>query len=79
MPLYEKFTKEILSRKRKIAQEGIVNLTATYSAVIQNSLPEKRQDPGNFTIPCEIGHADRRKALCVRPEKIPIFEKMAKR
>ena len=35
MPLYEKFLKEILSKKRKIAEEGIVNLTATCSAIIQ--------------------------------------------
>ena len=32
MPLYAKFLKEILSKKRKIAEEGIVNLTATCSA-----------------------------------------------
>ena len=35
MPLYAKFMKEILSKKRKIAEEGIVNLTATCSAIIQ--------------------------------------------
>ena len=35
MPLYAKFLKEILSKKRKLAEEGIVNLTATYSAIIQ--------------------------------------------
>ena len=34
MPLYAKFMKEILSRKRKIAEEGIVSLTKTCSAVI---------------------------------------------
>ena len=34
MPNYAKFLKEILNKKRKIAEEGIVNLTATYSAVI---------------------------------------------
>ena len=34
MPTYAKFLKEILSKKRKIAEEGIVNLTATCSAVI---------------------------------------------
>ena len=34
MPLYAKFLKEILSKKRKIAEEGIVNLTATCSAII---------------------------------------------
>ena len=35
MLIYAKFLKEILSKKRKIAEEGIVNLTATCSAVIQ--------------------------------------------
>ena len=35
MPTYAKFLKEILSKKRKIAEEGIVNLTTTCSAVIQ--------------------------------------------
>ena len=39
MPNYAKFLKEILSKKKKIADEGIVNLTATCSAVIQRSLP----------------------------------------
>ena len=35
MPLYAKFMKEVLSKKRKIVEEGIVNLTATCSAIIQ--------------------------------------------
>ena len=35
MPIYAKFLKEILSKKRTIDEEGIVNLTATCSAVIQ--------------------------------------------
>ena len=35
MPHYAKFLKEILSKKKKIAEEGIVNLTATCSAIIQ--------------------------------------------
>ena len=34
MPLYAKFMKKILSRKRKIAEEGIVSLTATCNLVI---------------------------------------------
>ena len=41
-----------------------MNLTATCSAVIQKTLPEKRQDPGSFTIPWKIGDADMGKALC---------------
>ena len=64
MPLFEKFIKEILSRKTKIAEEGIVNLTTTCNVVIQNYLPETMRDPGSFTIPCKIGHDDMGKILC---------------
>ena len=64
MPNHAKFLKEILSKKRKIVEEGIVNLTATCSAVIQQKLPEKMKDPGSFTIPCSIGKYDFKKALC---------------
>ena len=41
MPHYEKFMKDLLSKKRKFAEEGIVSLNATHSAVIQKSIPEK--------------------------------------
>ena len=56
--------KYILSRKRKIVEEGKVSLTVTCSAVIQRSLPEKMQDPDSFTIPCTIGNSEMGKALC---------------
>ena len=55
MPNYAKFLKEILNKKKKIAEEGIVNMTATCSAIIQQKLPTKMKDPGSFTIPCSIG------------------------
>ena len=64
MPLYAKFLKEILSKKKKIAEEGIVNLTATCNAIIQQKLPAKMKDPGNFTIPFSIGKYEFKKALC---------------
>ena len=64
MPNYAKFLKEILNKKRKIAEEGIVNLTATCSAVIQQKLLTKKKDPGSFTIPCSIGKYEFKKALC---------------
>ena len=64
MPHYAKFMKDILSRKKRIAKEGVVSLTATCSAVIQKSLPEKMQDRGSFTIPCKIGNSDKGKTLC---------------
>ena len=63
MPNYAKFLKDILNKKKKIVEEGIVNLTATCNAVIQRSLPAKMKDPGNFTIPCSIGKYEFKKAL----------------
>ena len=63
MPQYAKFMKDILSKKKKITEEGIVSLTVTCSAVIQETLSEKRQDPGSFTIPCKIGESDMGKSI----------------
>ena len=64
MPIYATFLKEILSKKRKTAKEGIVNLTATCSAVIQQKHPANMKDPGSFTIPCSIGKYEFKKDLC---------------
>ena len=64
MPLYAKFLKEILSKKKRFAEEGVVNLTATCSAVIKKNLPEKMKDPGSFTIPCTIRGFEIKKAIC---------------
>ena len=64
MPNYVKFLKDTLSKKKKIAKERIVSLTATCIAVIQKSLPAKMKDPSNFTIPCSIGKYEFKEALC---------------
>ena len=64
MPNYGKFLKDILRKKKKIAEEGVVSLTATCSAVMQESLPAKMKDHGSFTIPCTIGKYKFKKALC---------------
>ena len=64
MPHYEKFMKDLLNKKRKFIEEGIVSLNATCSAVIQKSIPEKGQDPNSFTIPCMIRNVDMGKAMC---------------
>ena len=61
---YAKFMKDIMSRKIKIDEKGVVSLETTCSVVIQRSLPEKMQDPGSFTIPCKIGNSEMGKALC---------------
>ena len=64
MPNYAKFLKDILRKKKKIVEEGIVSLTATCSSVIQKSVPTKMKDPDSFTIPCSIGKYEFKEALC---------------
>ena len=64
MPNYAKFMKDILSKKKKIAEEGTMSFTATCSEVIQKSLPAKMKDLGRFTIPCSIGKYEFKEALC---------------
>ena len=64
MPSYVKFMKEILSKKRRLSEFEIVNLTEECSAILQRKLPQKLKDPGSFTIPCTIGNSIFEKALC---------------
>ncbi|KAL2526836.1 Uncharacterized protein Adt_11890 [Abeliophyllum distichum] len=46
MPLYLKFMKEMLSKKRKLDENEIVALTVECSAILLNKLPPKLKDPG---------------------------------
>ncbi|CAL0316919.1 unnamed protein product [Lupinus luteus] len=62
MPLYAKFMKDLLTKKRKLSVE-IVTLKAGCSAITQKSLPEKTKDPGSFTIPVTIGELSVGKTL----------------
>ncbi|CAL1355150.1 unnamed protein product [Linum trigynum] len=64
MHTYAKFLRELLTKKRKWADLEKVTVTSECSAVIQNKLPEKRDDPGSFTIPCVIGGREFDKSLC---------------
>ena len=64
MPNYAKFLKDILSKKKKIVDEGVVSRNTTCSVVILKSLPAKMKDPDSFTIPCTVGKYEFKKALC---------------
>jgi hypothetical protein len=55
IPMYAKFFKEMLSKKRNIEEPEIIALSKECSAIIQNSLPTKLDDPGSFCVPCKIG------------------------
>ncbi|XP_048228978.1 uncharacterized protein LOC125369805 [Ricinus communis] len=56
MPKYAKFLKDILSNKSKLEEVAFVKLNEEYSIEFQSDLPEKRHDPGSFTIPCTLGN-----------------------
>ncbi|KAK1694166.1 hypothetical protein QYE76_010863 [Lolium multiflorum] len=55
VPMYAKFFKELLTKKRSIEEPEIVTLSKECSAIIQNALPTKLDDPGSFCVPCIIG------------------------
>ena len=67
MPAYAKFLKEILAKKRvmpdSVDECYTVALSKESSALINNTLPEKLNDPGRFAITIGLGNY-RFKALC---------------
>ena len=54
IPLYAKFFKDLITKKRSLEDPEIVALTEECSAVIQNNLPKKLGDLGSFSIPCVV-------------------------
>ena len=54
---------DILSRKSRLSDFEIVNLTEEYCAILQRKLPQKLKDPVSFTIPCKIGNSIFERAL----------------
>ncbi|XP_016173135.1 uncharacterized protein LOC107615598 [Arachis ipaensis] len=63
MPLYAKFLKELMTKKRSWRNDETVILTEKCSAIIQHKLPQKLKDMGSFRIPCIIGEITVEKAL----------------
>ncbi|XP_058725862.1 uncharacterized protein LOC131597169 [Vicia villosa] len=55
MPKYAKFTKDILTKKKRYSEEETILLDARCSAIIQKTLPKKEADPGRVTLPVTIG------------------------
>ncbi|XP_016165041.1 uncharacterized protein LOC107607622 [Arachis ipaensis] len=64
MPLYAKFLKELMTKKRSWRNDETVILTEECSAIIQHKLPQKLKDPGSFQIPYILGEITVEKALC---------------
>ncbi|XP_015944867.1 uncharacterized protein LOC107469994 [Arachis duranensis] len=69
MPLYAKFLKELINKKRSWNEKDTVILTQECSAVIQKGLPPKLKDPGSFFLSCTIGNMPIDKSL-IRPSGV---------
>ncbi|XP_057740020.1 uncharacterized protein LOC130957162 [Arachis stenosperma] len=63
MPLYAKFLKELITKKKNWEAKETIVLTEECSAIIQKKLPQKLKDLGSFQIPCIIGDITIEKAL----------------
>ncbi|XP_070017082.1 uncharacterized protein LOC142172438 [Nicotiana tabacum] len=64
MLAYSEFLEEMLSNKHKVEETSVVNLTEHCSAILQNTLPQKCEDLGSFTILCSLGSTKFEKSLC---------------
>jgi hypothetical protein len=74
---YAKFLKELCTTKRAFKLKGheTVSMGEVASAVILKNMPLKQKDPGAFTIPCVIGNASFKKALCDLGASISVMPK----
>ena len=63
MPLYDKFMKDMLTRKNKYINSDNIIMEGNCSALIQRILPPKHKDPDSVPIPCSIGEVFVGKAL----------------
>ncbi|XP_052625653.1 uncharacterized protein LOC128132758 [Lactuca sativa] len=59
MPTYAKFMKEVLTRKRVWREFETVAMTKSFTSIIKNRLPVKKDDPGSFILPVKIGKFDK--------------------
>ena len=64
VPMYAKYIKDILGKKRTLPTTEVVQLTKECSAAILDPLLEKKKDPGCPTITCSIRSQHFTHALC---------------
>jgi len=77
IPKYVKFLKELCTTKRAFKLKGheMVSMGEVVSAVVQKNMHLKQKDPGVFTIPCVIGNASFKRALCDLSASISVMPK----
>ena len=62
IPSYGKFLKEVLSRKRRLNENEVIQVERGCGVLIRD-LPPKLRDLGSYSIPCTIGNINFHKAL----------------
>jgi hypothetical protein len=79
IPKYTKFLKELCTTKRAFKLKGheMVSMGEVVFAIVQKNMPIKQKDPGTFTIPCVIGKASFKRALCDLGASISVMPKHA--
>jgi hypothetical protein len=77
IPKDAKFLKELCTTKRAFKLKGheMVSMGEVVSTVVQKNMPLKQKDPGAFTIPCVIGNASLKRALCDLGASISVMPK----
>ncbi|GJS19958.1 hypothetical protein Tco_0448590 [Tanacetum coccineum] len=55
--------KDLVENKPRTDEENEIKMNPRCSALLQNHLPLKEQDPGSFILPCSIGKLDFKNAL----------------
>jgi hypothetical protein len=77
IPKYAKFLKELCTTMRAFKLKGyeMVSMGEIVYAVVQKNMSLKQKDPGAFTIPCVIGNASFKRALCDLGASISVMPK----
>ncbi|GJY69208.1 hypothetical protein Tco_0472190 [Tanacetum coccineum] len=60
---YAKQMKYLVENKPRTEEDNEIRMNPRCSALLQNHLPPKEQDPGSFILPCSIGKLDFKNAL----------------
>ncbi|GER40102.1 retropepsin-like protein [Striga asiatica] len=63
VPRYAKFLKDLCTNKRRLQGNEKVLMGENVSAIFKKDLPQKRSDPGMFSIPCTIGNLKIERAM----------------
>ncbi|XP_015947395.1 uncharacterized protein LOC107472386 [Arachis duranensis] len=79
MPLYARFLKELINKKRSWLEKETVLLTEECSAVLKKGISPKLKYPGSFVVACTIGKMTLDKAFCDLGATQPMVDTLAQK